>query len=208
MPFSCSISSLLPSSSLQSVMVPHTCIMHILALLAMEGNTLWHMMHTERIEDLGAGLAAHFQLDGYPAFVACFLSLILASFSPTVYLLAGLFFCVLTQCITPCLSVGWSSDSFSSILGFISSVSEPMSQPFSLHTPLSIWLLFHSFPCFTCQAQLDSVWPLFLLKPICFLPFTLSSCYHFLMSTTHCSTYCAIITSCQKCDFVLKLCVT
>ncbi len=103
---------------------------------------------------------------------------------------------------------GWSSDSFSSILGFISSVSEPMSQPFSLHTPLSIWLLFHSFPCFTCQAQLDSVWPLFLLKSICFLPFTLSSCYHFLMSTTHCSTYCAIITSCQKCDFVLKLCVT
>ena len=85
MPFSCSISSLLPSSSLQSVMVPHTCIMHIPALLAMEGNTLWCMTCTERIEDLGAGLAAHFQLDGYPAFVACFLSLILASFSPTVY---------------------------------------------------------------------------------------------------------------------------
>src|SRR6266436_2665204 len=81
MPFSCSISSLLPSSSLQLVMVPHTCIMHIPALLAMGGNTLWCMMHTKRIEDLGAGLAAHFQLDGYPAFVACFLSLILASFS-------------------------------------------------------------------------------------------------------------------------------
>src|SRR5258708_27466847 len=105
MPFSCSISSLSPSSSLQSVMVPHTCIMHIPALLAMEGNTLWHMMRTERIEDLGVGSAAHFQLDGYPAFVVCFLSLILASFSPTVYLLAGLFFCVLTQCITPCLSM-------------------------------------------------------------------------------------------------------
>src|SRR5260221_1863172 len=105
MPFSCSISSLLPSSSLQLVMVPHTCIMHIPALLAMGGNTLWCMMHTKRIEDLGAGLAAHFQLDGYPAFVACFLSLILASFSATVYLLAGLFFCLLTQCVTPHLSI-------------------------------------------------------------------------------------------------------